>query len=133
MLAVAVLFAGAGLVLAQQTWIASSRVRVPPVVAYVVVAVLLTAAVMIALQGFGLTRWNDLLAAVLLSGITAEVLWFAVGPGPRPCRVGVWSPPEGVCRATLGVCTFLCGVMTVWAVRRYRARRRVESPGASNQ
>ena len=44
MLAVAVLFAGAGLVLAQQAWVASPRVHVPPGVAYVVTALLFVAA-----------------------------------------------------------------------------------------
>ena len=68
MLAIGVLFAGAGLVLAQQAWVASPRLRVPTDVAYVVAAVLFTAGLMITLQGLGFTRWNDLLAAVLLGG-----------------------------------------------------------------
>ena len=126
MLAVAVLFAGAGLVLAQQAWVASPRMHVPPSIGYVVAAVLFVAAVMITLQVLGFTHWNDLLAAVLLGGITVEVLWFAIGPGPRPCRIGLWSPPEGVCRVTLGVCALICGVMTGWAIARHLARRRVD-------
>ena len=77
MLAVAVLFAGAGLVLAQQAWVGSPRVHVPPGVAYVVTALLFAAALMITFQVFGFTHWNDLLAAVLLAGITVEMLWFA--------------------------------------------------------
>ena len=55
MLAVAVLFAGAGLVLAQQAWVASPRVHVPPGVAYVVTALLFVAALMITFQVFGFT------------------------------------------------------------------------------
>jgi len=100
--------------------------HVPPSIGYVVAAVLFVAAVMITLQVLGFTHWNDLLAAVLLGGITVEVLWFAIGPGPRPCRIGLWSPPEGVCRVTLGVCALICGVMTGWAIARRLARRRVD-------
>ena len=125
MLAVAVLFAGAGLVLAQQAWVASPRVHVPPGIAYVVVAVLFAAALMITLQVLGFTQWNDLLAAVLLGAITVEMLWFAVGSGPRPCRVGLWRPPEGVCRVTWGVGALICGLLMGWAIARHRARRRV--------
>src|SRR5437899_6287742 len=95
LLAVAGLFAVAGLVLARLAWVADPRVRVPPGIAYVVAAVLFSAALMITLQVLGIARWNDLLAAVLLGGITLETLWFAVGPGPRPCLVGLWRPPEG--------------------------------------
>jgi hypothetical protein len=124
MLAVAVLFAGAGLVLAQQAWVASPRVHVPAGIAYVITAVLFAAALMITFQVFGVTHWNDLLAAVLLGGITVEMLWLAVGSGPRPCAVGLWRPPDGVCRVTLGVCALICGVMTGWAIARHRARRR---------
>jgi hypothetical protein len=126
MLAVGVLFAGAGLVLAQQAWVASPRVHVPAVIAYVAATGLFVAGLMITCQVFGFTHWNDLLAAVLLSGITLETLWFAVGPGSRSCWVGPWRPPEGVCRVTLAVCTLICGVMAGWAIARYRARRRVD-------
>ena len=126
MLAVAVLFAGAGLVLAQQAWVASPRVHVPPAIAYVVTALLWATALMITFQVFGFTHWNDLLAAVLLGGVTVEMLWLAVGSGPRPCAVGLWRPPEGVCRVALGVCALICGVMTGWAIARHRARRRAD-------
>jgi len=126
MLAVAVLFAGAGLVLAQQAWVASPRVHVPPGVAYVVTALLFVAALMITFQVFGFTHWNDLLAAVLLAGITVEMLWFALGSGARPCSVGLWRPPEGVCRGAWGLCALICGVMTGWAIARHRARRRAD-------
>src|SRR6266567_4084927 len=111
MLAAAVLFAGAGVVLAQQAWVASPRVHVPPGIAYVITALLFAAALMITFQVFGFAYWNDLLAAVLLGGITVEMVWFAVGSGPRPCSVGLWRPPEIVCRVTLGVCALICGVM----------------------
>ncbi len=126
MLAVAVLFAGAGLVLAQQAWVGSPRVHVPPGVAYVVTALLFVAALMITFQVFGFTHWNDLLAAVLLAGITVEMLWFALGSGARPCSVGLWRPPEGVCRGAWGLCALICGVMTGWAIARHRARRRAD-------
>ena len=125
MLAVAVLFAGTGLLLAQQAWVGSPRVHVPPGIAYVVVAVLFAAALMITLQVLGVTQWNDLLAAVLLGAITVEMLWFAVGSGARPCRVGLWGPPEGVCRVTWGVGGLICGLLMGWAIARHRARRRV--------
>ena len=119
MLAAAVLFAGTGLILAQQAWVASPRVHVPAGIAYTLAAALFAAAAMITFQVLGVTHWNDLLAAVLLGGTTVEVLWFAVGPGPRPCRVGLWRPPEGVCRITLGVCALFCAVMTGWAIARH--------------
>src|SRR5205823_8585096 len=111
MLAVAVLFAGAGLVLAQQAWVASPRVHVPAGIAYVVSGLMFAAALMITFQVFGFTYWIDLLAAVLLGGITEEMLWFGVGSGPRPCSVGLWRPPEGVCRVAWGLCALICGVM----------------------
>src|SRR6266487_1153167 len=123
MLAVAVLFAGTGLLLAQQAWVASPRVHVPPGIAYVVVAVLFAAALMITLQVLGFTQWNDLLAAVLLGAITVEMLWFAVGSGARPCRVGLWGPPEGVCRVTWGVGGLICGLLMGWAIARSEERR----------
>src|SRR6266567_4567259 len=93
MLAAAVLFAGAGVVLAQQAWVASPRVHVPPGIAYDITALLFAAALMITFQVFGFAYWNDLLAAVLLGGVT------------------------------LGVCALICGVMTGWAIARNRARR----------
>lgn len=125
MLAIAVLFAGVGLVLAQQAWVDSPRVRVPSAIAYVIAAALLTVGLMVTLQVVDRRQWNDLLAAVLLFAVTLELLWFTVGSGPRPCLLGWWSPPERVCRAGLAVCTLASAVMTGWAVRRHRARRRV--------
>jgi hypothetical protein len=127
MLAVAVLLAGGGLVLAREAWIGSPRVHVPPGIAYVLAGVLCATALMIALQVVGVWRWNDLLAAVLLSGVTVELLWLTFGSGPpRTCRWGWWQPPEPVCRAVLAVVTVICGAMTVWAFQRHRARGGVE-------
>jgi hypothetical protein len=126
LLTVAVLFAAAGLVLGEQTWVASPRVHLPSGIAYVVAAALLTTAVMIGFQVFGFSRWNDLLAAVLFLGIAVETSWLAVGSGARPCRVGLWRPPESACRAAWGVGALIWVVMAVWAMRRHLARRRSE-------
>ena len=74
MLAVAVLFAGTGLILAEQAWVASPRVHVPAGIAYALAAALFAAAAMITFQVLGFAHWNDLLAAVLLGGIAVEEL-----------------------------------------------------------
>jgi len=123
LLAVALLFLGAGLVLAEQAWVSSPRLHVPPGIAYVLAGVSCTAALMIAFQVFGVRRWNDLLAAVLLLGVTVETLWLTFGSGPRPCLLGWWRPLEGACRALWGVGVLVSGAMMVWAIRRYVARR----------
>ena len=126
LLVVAGLFVAGGVVLAEQGWVSSPRLHVPPFVAYASSASLFAAAVMIAFQVAGVCRWNDLLAAVLLSGFTIGVGWQAFGSGRRTCRWGWWQPPEPVCRTMLAVCTMACAGMTIWAVRRYIARRDFE-------
>jgi FtsH-binding integral membrane protein len=124
MLAVAVVFVSAALVLVQQTWTASSRVHVPAGIAYVIAAVLITAAIMVTLRVFGILGANDLLAAGLLLGVTVEMTWLAAGSGPRHCSIGLWSPPEPVCRAALWLCALMCVVLTAWAIRRHWTRSR---------
>jgi hypothetical protein len=126
MLTAALLLAGGGVVLAQEAWLASPRLHVPPGIAYVLAAVLCTAALMISFQVVGVWRWNDLLAAALLLGVTVELLWLTVGSGPRTCRWGWWQPPEPVCRGVLAVVTSMCGAMTLWALQRFRARGGLE-------
>jgi hypothetical protein len=123
LLAVAFLLAAGGLVLAREAWVASPRLLVPHGIAYILTGVLLAAAIMVALQVFGVWRWNDLLAAALLLGVTVELLWLTFGAGPpRRCRWGWWEPPERVCRTMIGVAALACAAMTVWAAQRYVRR-----------
>jgi len=124
LLAVALLFAGAGVGLAAEAWVSSPRLHVPAGIAYVLAGVLIVTALMIGLQVLGVWRWNDLLAAVLLCGVTVEMAWWALGSGaPRTCWWGFWQPPEVVCRTVLTAVALVCAVMTGWAVQRHLARR----------
>jgi hypothetical protein len=125
MLIAALFLAGGGLALAGAAWVASPRLHVPPGIAYVLAGVLFVAALMGTLQVFGAWGWNDALAAVLLLGIVVEFLWLAAGSGPpRTCRWGWWQPPEPVCRAMYGAAALIFCAMFLWAIQRFRARRR---------
>jgi hypothetical protein len=132
MLLLALLFAAGGIVLAREAWVSDPRLRVPPSIGYVVAVVCLATALMIALQAAGVGRWNDLLAAVLFFGCTVEFLWYTFGAGARPCRMDWWSPPESVCRTGLALGALMFGVLTVWAIRRYRAQRSQQRSVASS-
>lgn len=122
LLALSFILATAGIFLAHQAWVADPRLRFSAAFTYVIAAVALVAAVMVALQSFGLRRWNDLLAAVLLLAVALEFSWLAFGPGHRPCRIGWWQPPEPVCRTGLAVAALFSAVTALWALHRQRQR-----------
>jgi drug/metabolite transporter (DMT)-like permease len=109
MLLIALLLTGGGLVLAQQAWIGSPRLHVPPTLAYVLAVVTIVAALMVGLQAYGVLRWNDLLAALLLLGVTAEMLWLW------------WSLRGSVPWVGFAVVALVVGGMSLWAIRRSRA------------
>ena len=120
------IFATAGVVLAHRAWLADPRLRFPATFTYVVASVALIAAVMTALQGIGIQRWNDLLAAVLLFAVGVEFFWLAFGPGRRPCHIGWWQPPETVCRTGLALGALVSSATALWALRRHLQRTRTE-------
>lgn len=124
--ALSLVLATGGIVLARLAWVADPRLRFPPFFAYVVATVALIAAVMVALQSFGLTGWNDLLAGVLLLAMSLEFFWLAFSPGHRPCRIGWWQPPEPVCRTGLTVGALFLAATALWALRRHGRRGRTE-------
>ncbi|HXI20328.1 MAG TPA: hypothetical protein VNH46_04545 [Gemmatimonadales bacterium] len=91
-----------------------------------VASVALLAAVMTALQGMGIQRWNDLLAAVLLFAVAVEFFWLAFGPGHRSCHIGWWQPPEVVCRTGLALGALFSAATALWALSRHLRRTRTE-------
>jgi hypothetical protein len=123
MLIAALLLAAGGVGLGWAAWTSSPRLHVPPNLGFVLAAALMTTAVMVVFQVFGVWRWNDLLAAVVLLGVTIELAWLALGSGTRLCAWGGWPMPEPVCRGVSGGVALICGAMTLWAVRRYARSR----------
>jgi len=126
MLAFDALFAVTGLVLAEQTWVGSPRVRVAPLAAYAESAAMIAGALLITLQSAHADRWSDAAAAVFLIASTIELLWFTFGAGERHCAIAGWQMPEPVCRSALGFATLICASMAGWAVS-----RAVRGPSAS--
>ena len=118
MLIVPVLLAAGGAALAWAAWTSSPRLHVPPSLAFVLAAVLIVAALMVALQVRGAPQWNDLFAAIVLAGVTIEMIWLACGSGTRLCAWGGWPMPEPVCRGAAGGAALICGGLTLWAARR---------------
>lgn len=109
LLLVALLLVGSALVLAQQAWVSSPRLHVPASLAYVLAAVAAIAALMVALQAYGVWRWNDLLAALLLLGTTGEVLWLW------------WTLRGSAPWVGIAVIALMVGGMSLWAIRRSQA------------
>ena len=67
LLPVALLLAAGGLLLAREALVASPRLHVPQGIGYVLSGVLVVAAAMVALQVFGVWRWNERSRAALAS------------------------------------------------------------------
>jgi hypothetical protein len=111
-----------GLVLATEARPDNPKLHVPVGIAYVIAAVLIVAGAMAVLQVLGIWRWNDLLAAAALSGMTVELVWLTIGSGQRRCWWGMWQPPEPVCRATIGFVALMCAATAIWAFCRARKR-----------